>query len=214
MRGRLARSASCAPPRQRVAGALFRLEGGYRNARPVASMSHGIAGSYCKPLKQCGNVCDTLRHENGLSHSAKPLNSLATPAGFEPATFSLEGCCVRTGIIVRWCTVSRVGAATRPVCLGKKGWELDLKSNVSQWTLFGGLEVVTHWDYSLATLRPWAPPPKNVIEIIRLFAKRSHRLRKWDPLRAYACCPPQAASDSRRACRPQLASTYPIRKCS
>src|SRR3977135_1943563 len=27
MRGRLARSASCAPPRQRVAGALFRLEG-------------------------------------------------------------------------------------------------------------------------------------------------------------------------------------------
>jgi hypothetical protein len=41
-----------------------------------------------------------------------------------------------------------------PPMLGKKGWELDLKSNVSQWTLFGGLEVVTHWDYSLATLRP------------------------------------------------------------
>jgi hypothetical protein len=28
-----------------------------------------------------------------LSQEAKPLCYLATPAGFEPATFSLEGCC-------------------------------------------------------------------------------------------------------------------------
>ncbi len=59
----------------------------------VASMSHGIADKNCKPLKQHGNGLQHCDMETRDVEVPKPLKSLATPAGFEPATFSLEGCC-------------------------------------------------------------------------------------------------------------------------
>jgi hypothetical protein len=59
--------------------------------RFVALASHGIAASYCKPLKR--NVCDNVQHEFAARKFKKCPVLLATPAGFEPATFSLEGCC-------------------------------------------------------------------------------------------------------------------------
>src|SRR4051794_11053135 len=59
----------------------------------VASMSQGIAGNVCKPLKQHGNRLQHCDMETRGVEVHKPLKSMATPAGFEPATFSLEGCC-------------------------------------------------------------------------------------------------------------------------
>ena len=56
----------------------------------VATMSHVIAVILCKPLKQDGNVCGTMRHENGLKKLHKQLILLAIPAGLEPATRGVE----------------------------------------------------------------------------------------------------------------------------
>jgi hypothetical protein len=44
-------------------------------------------------LKRNGNVCDMAQQELGTRNYQKYPILLATPAGFEPATFSLEGCC-------------------------------------------------------------------------------------------------------------------------
>ena len=57
----------------------------------VAAMSRGGAGNDWELLKRKENRRDKPRHERGPSPKAKPLNLLATPAGFEPATLSLEG---------------------------------------------------------------------------------------------------------------------------
>jgi len=51
----------------------------------------GIAKHHCNPLKHHENTCDVATRKKGLAKKAKPLFSLVTPAGFEPATFSLEG---------------------------------------------------------------------------------------------------------------------------
>jgi len=50
----------------------------------VATTSRVIAVIPCKPLKQDGNVCDTMRHENGLNKSHKQLILLEIPAELEP----------------------------------------------------------------------------------------------------------------------------------
>src|SRR5262249_45735856 len=64
------------------------------NAFHVAFMLHGAAVCNRRPLKTLGNIwCNTARHERG-GKIAKCLISLASPAGFEPATCGLEiRCC-------------------------------------------------------------------------------------------------------------------------
>jgi hypothetical protein len=57
-------------------------------------MSHGLAGSVCKSLKQQGNSCDILQHGSRAMTSSISLKSLAIPAGFEPATHGVE---IRSG---------------------------------------------------------------------------------------------------------------------
>jgi hypothetical protein len=70
--------------------------------RYVASMSHGIAGCHCNPLKQEGTVA-TYCNKKGLSHFELIRILLVPGEGFEPPTNGLQNRCSTTELTRHKC---------------------------------------------------------------------------------------------------------------